>query len=260
MYTAAQIAAATGDDPALIALYWPQIVNGLRWAGINDHPTRLAAIATVATECDFRWLTELGTGQEYEGRGDLGNIQPGDGPRFLGRGYIQLTGRANYAAYGPRVGVDLIAHPELAADPSVAGRTLALYFRDHGFSALAAAGNWRQIRIITNGGLNGWERYITIVNNLLAQTEPSDAPAVTTLGVNASLKTHPDHQGPPANPVVADLAKGCTLTFDESPGHPYGIRGEWAKVRVLSGHTQKGHPATGLLGWLVRADLRTVGG
>jgi predicted chitinase len=46
-----------------------------------------------------RYKEELASGSAYEGRSDLGNTQPGDGPRFKGAGYIQLTGRANYQAF-----------------------------------------------------------------------------------------------------------------------------------------------------------------
>lgn len=46
-----------------------------------------------------RWKQELASGAAYEGRTDLGNTQKGDGPRFKGAGYIQLTGRSNYQAF-----------------------------------------------------------------------------------------------------------------------------------------------------------------
>jgi putative chitinase len=50
----------------------------------------------------------------YEGRKDLGNTQPGDGKRFMGRADIEITGRGNYRAAGQRLGMPLEEHPELA--------------------------------------------------------------------------------------------------------------------------------------------------
>jgi len=50
------------------------------------------------------YTKELASGQAYEGRKDLGNTQPGDGPRFKGAGYIQLTGRYNYQAFANYIG------------------------------------------------------------------------------------------------------------------------------------------------------------
>ena len=63
-----------------------------------------------------RYMKELASGEAYEYRSDLGNTQPGDGPRYKGAGYIQLTGRANYQDFcdyirDPRVmeGVDYVS-------------------------------------------------------------------------------------------------------------------------------------------------------
>jgi len=66
----------------------------------------------------------------YEGRKDLGNTEPGDGVRFAGRGLIQITGRANYALYGQKLGLDLIGNPDLALDLEVSAKILAHYFKD----------------------------------------------------------------------------------------------------------------------------------
>ncbi|WP_165958005.1 glycoside hydrolase family 19 protein [Segetibacter sp. 3557_3] len=50
----------------------------------------------------------------------LGNTKPGDGALFHGRGYVQITGRRNYAKARSLTGVDLVTQPDLAKDPVVA--------------------------------------------------------------------------------------------------------------------------------------------
>lgn len=54
----------------------------------------------------------------------LGNTEPGDGAKFHGRGYPQMTGRANYARASRELGVDLIGHPELALRPDIAAKIM----------------------------------------------------------------------------------------------------------------------------------------
>jgi putative chitinase len=58
--------------------------------------------------------------KRYEGHKGLGNTVPGDGKRFMGRGYVQITGRANYQKASNLVGKDLAANPDLALDPAIA--------------------------------------------------------------------------------------------------------------------------------------------
>ncbi len=62
---------------------------------------------------------EYASGNAYEGNiASLGNTQPGDGPKFKGRGFVQITGRKNYQLYTNLLGIDFVGHPDLAADPA----------------------------------------------------------------------------------------------------------------------------------------------
>lgn len=86
-------------------------------------PMNMAAyvLGTALHESDaFRTLNEYASGKAYEGRRDLGNTVKGDGVRFKGRGYVQITGRRNYSDWSKRLGVDLIGNPALASDPQYA--------------------------------------------------------------------------------------------------------------------------------------------
>lgn len=60
----------------------------------------------------------------------LGNKEEGDAYKYRGRGYIQLTGRANYERIGKLIGADLVKNPDLMNNPQVAARATAAYFKD----------------------------------------------------------------------------------------------------------------------------------
>jgi putative chitinase len=124
---------------------------------IDASPLRLAHfLAQLGHESgSYRYMEEIASGSAYEGRGDLGNTQAGDGRRFKGRGPIQLTGRANYRHYGQAIGIDLENHPEIAAIPSVGILTACLYWHEHSLNALADADDIERITRRINGGVNG---------------------------------------------------------------------------------------------------------
>jgi putative chitinase len=90
-------------------------------------------------------------GTLYEGRKTLGNNQKGDGPKFIGRGILQLTGRANYADYGKKLGIDLVNNPELACDPIIATKIACQYFKDRGLIELSDKMDIDTITLKVNG-------------------------------------------------------------------------------------------------------------
>lgn len=82
-------------------------------------------LGTAFHEADrFRTMEEYASGSAYEGRATLGNTQKGDGIRFKGRGFVQITGRRNYTDWSRRLGIDLVGNPDLAKDRATAARIL----------------------------------------------------------------------------------------------------------------------------------------
>lgn len=121
-------------------------------------------LAALLAQCShesggFRYLSEIwgpSTAQQgYEGRKDLGNVQKGDGYRYRGRGFIQLTGRSNYRAAGAALGLPLEKNPELVEQPDIAAKTAVYFWRNRVQSRVS---NWDDVTTITkaiNGGYNG---------------------------------------------------------------------------------------------------------
>jgi predicted chitinase len=68
--------------------------------------------------------------RKYEGKKILGNSHRGDGYRFRGRGYVQLTGRDNYSRAGRALGIDLVNDPDQAADPATAAQIAVWYWKN----------------------------------------------------------------------------------------------------------------------------------
>ena len=122
--------------------------------GIYTDLVMAGAMATVRVETGriFKPIAEFDSGAQYEGRHDLGNDVAGDGPKFKGRGYIQLTGRYNYETYLHKLGIDLIGNPDLALDQTTSAKIFAQYFKDRGCDIQCNAQNWAKVRQLVNGG------------------------------------------------------------------------------------------------------------
>jgi putative chitinase len=85
----------------------------------------------------------------------LGNKVNGDGFKYRGRGLIQVTGRANYAACGEALGLDLINRPELLEQPQYAAMSAAWFWSFRGLNTLADQSDFLKITKRINGGTNG---------------------------------------------------------------------------------------------------------
>lgn len=101
------------------------------------------------------YTKELASGEAYEGRKDLGNTEKGDGVRFKGRGYIQITGRANYAALAKDLKIDCVNHPELLERPEYALLSALWYWKKNGLNKYADRDAFTELTKRINGGANG---------------------------------------------------------------------------------------------------------
>lgn len=143
---------------------------------IDATPARIGMfLANVGHETmGLKYLEELGDAdyftRHYEHRLDLGNVKPGDGARYHGRGYLQTTGRANYAKLRDRLRArmpqaevpDFEATPDLLARPAWAALSACDYVGMRNLNAKADAGDFLGYCVGVNGrnratGLpNGW--------------------------------------------------------------------------------------------------------
>jgi putative chitinase len=138
-----------------------------------DTPLRVAHfLAQIAHESDgFCTTEEYADGRAYEGRRDLGNIEPGDGPRYKGRGLIQLTGRMNYALTGQALGLDLVGNPLSVNDPIIYLLVSCNFWTRLNINAPADMDDLYEVTRRVNGGLNGIEdrlAYLTRAKTLVA--------------------------------------------------------------------------------------------
>jgi len=131
-----------------------------RYCAEYDINTRLhvaAFLATGGVETDYlRTTVEYASGADYEGRADLGNVRPGDGRRFRGRGFFQTTGRSNHRAVTKatfsKLGIDFELHPEKLAEIDIAVESACIFWRDNKLAKYADAGDFFAFSGVVNRG------------------------------------------------------------------------------------------------------------
>ena len=161
----------------------PLVLDALVAPQLADKPMILMALATISAETGS--FLPISEGQSrfntspgghpfdlYDSRADLGNRGAPDGERFKGRGFIQLTGRANYALHGAAIGLgeQLLENPDLANHPAIAARLLASFLKTHETRIRAAlhAGDLHGARRLVNGGAHGLDAFTTAYDAGLA--------------------------------------------------------------------------------------------
>lgn len=197
-------------------------------------------IAQAAHEsAGFRTLEEYADGSAYEGRKDLGNVVPGDGKRYKGRGIFQLTGRANYKSYGEKLRLDLENNPNLAKEAHVSVLTACEYWNNKNLSTFADIDDITSITRRINGGLNGLDdrkNYLSkakkaipqdIFHQEVIQQEIKEPDPQMSLDFNAPVQPESINivvtQKGDVSPYIKDIqnmliAKGAKLDADGSFG------------------------------------------
>lgn len=165
----------------------PPMLAGLEAFALTDRYMVLTALATIRAETES--FEPVAEGRSiynsspnghpfdlYDRRRDLGNRRAPDGERYRGRGYVQLTGRDNYARYGRQLGIRLLENPELASEPGNAGRILAAFLKDKEriIKTALVEDDLRAARRAVNGGSHGLDRFTDAYRRGLALIPAGD--------------------------------------------------------------------------------------
>jgi peptidoglycan L-alanyl-D-glutamate endopeptidase CwlK len=164
--------------------YLPLITGELRKRGLIDARMVAMALGTIRAEtADFSSVDEgisvfNSSHQDaahafdlYDNRlQDLGNKGHPDGRTYRGRGFVQLTGRANYSTYGVKIGVDLVNNPGRAIEPELAAQLLACYLAENAGTIRSAlnAQDFKAARKAVNGGLHGFDEFLGVYQRCIS--------------------------------------------------------------------------------------------
>jgi predicted chitinase len=142
----------------------------LTFENLNYSASRLvlvfpATFHTVEEALPFANNPEKIANRLYAGR--MGNRDPGDGYKYRGRGYLQITGRDNYRETGKALGIDLEANPDQVLDPPTNAKVSAYLFS----KATASARQTGSLDLVTanrliNGGIAGLDDTKTIYERI----------------------------------------------------------------------------------------------
>lgn len=142
--TVLELKATSGTTIEYAQIFLASINDTFERFNILTPERQLCFIAQISHESGGLFYTEeLASGAAYEGRAGLGNIFPGDGVKFKGRGLIQITGRANYKLLSDAFQQDFITTPTL-----LGGRNIKVCTPDQlKYAALSAGWFWTKANL-----------------------------------------------------------------------------------------------------------------
>lgn len=193
---------------------------------------------------------ELIANTVYGGRTDLGNTQEGDGWKFRGRGFIQLTGRSNYTRYGEAAGIDLVKDPDLIRrDLTKSVEVAAAFWKTNGLNAYADENDAVKVSRAVNRGnpddpaaANHEDLRILWTHTALSVTQAPQTVAPQPVAVAASLK-------PLQTGSRSERVRELQLDL-EAIGIPTGgvdgIFGQGTRRAVVAFQQENGLPVTGI--------------
>jgi putative chitinase len=155
-------------SPLRAALYLAQVAHESRdlthlEENLSYSPERISAVwphrfPTAAAAAPYAHAPEKLASSVYGLRLGNGDEASGEGWLYRGRGGLMITGRDNYKACGLFLGLDMVAHPELAAQPEHAFRVAAWFWRSHGLNTFADAGDVKGATKRIQGAFEGLEQ------------------------------------------------------------------------------------------------------
>lgn len=134
---------------------------------------------TLASAEPFAGNPEALANKVYASRMGNGSPESGDGWKYRGRGYIQITGRDGYRAIGNAIGVNLENDPDRASDPDDALRVACGFWKWKNINAACDEGDFLKVTRLVNGGTTGQadrEAWLAKVRKVLKPT-PANPPA-----------------------------------------------------------------------------------
>jgi predicted chitinase len=215
-----------GISATRAAALYPYFLTALTEGPISSCDEIAAFVAQIGHESHgLLYFEELASGEAYNGRADLGNTQAGDGPRFKGRGPIQLTGRANYRDAGNALGMDFEARPEQVSLPSAGFKAAVWFWTNKNLNQYCTgqASDFTTLTSRINGGQNGAADRVQRWNAAKTLLQCDGGPYTTTTTTTTTTPSTPTPAPVPCRRLQEGSAQtgGC-LVCDLAPyGTPF---------------------------------------